>query len=268
MAQPLEKEAALIACCSVSYSHPLARWLLGESFHPGGVALTSQLAQLVDIDANSIVLDAGSGRGASAVHLAKTLECRVIGVTLEPEGVEAGYALARESGVEDKVMFTQGDIQTMDFKPDSFDVVLMECVLSILPRKTETLRRFTEFLKPGGRLALTDVTVGGPLPDHLHNILAVAGCVADARSLEGYGDIVETAELNVDHMQDLSETTRSFLRDVRGKLFIAEAAIALGKLPVGRSLLDEGKRLLRDVEELAAQGTLSYGLIVGRASAT
>lgn len=267
MAQPLE-EAALLACCSISYSHPLARWLLGESFHPGGVALTSQLARLADIDSDSIVLDAGSGRGTSAIHLAKTLDCRVVGVTLEPEGVQAGYALARERGVEDKVTFVQGDIQTMDFEPDSFDAVLMECVLSILPRKTETLRRFAEFLKPGGRLALTDVTVSGPLPDYLHNILAVAGCVADARSLEGYGDIVQASEISINHMQDLSETTRSFLRDIRGKLFVAEAAIVLGKLPVERSLLDEVKRLLTDVEELAKHGTLSYGLIVGRASVT
>ncbi len=267
MASRPNDEEAILACCSASYSHPLARWLLGDSFHPGGVMLTTRLARLADIGPDSTVLDAGSGRGASAVHLAKTLGCRVIGVTLEPEGVDAANDLARQRGVEDRVTFLQGDVQTMDFVPEAFDAVLMECVLSTLPRKSDTLRRLAGFLQPDGRLALTDVTVSGPLPEHLHDILSVAGCVGDARSLDGYRDLAEHAGFVVDHVQDLPETTTTFLREIRGKMLIAEAAIALGKLPIDESLVTEGKRLLTDVEDLAGHGLLSYGLIVGRVPA-
>ena len=99
----------LMACCSATYGHSWARWLLGDSFHPGGRELTSRLAGLMGVQPSSRVLDAGSGMGASAVHLARQIECRVTGVTLEEEGVRAGRELAAHHGVENRVKFhTEG----------------------------------------------------------------------------------------------------------------------------------------------------------------
>ena len=83
----------LNACCAVTYGHPLARALLGDSLHPGGLALTSRLAALMGIGATSNVLDAGSGLGATPVHLAHSKGCRVTAVTLEREGAVAGADL-------------------------------------------------------------------------------------------------------------------------------------------------------------------------------
>ena len=60
-------------CCATTYGHPFASWMLGESFHPGGLELTARLARLAGIGPETAVLDAGSGRGATAVHLAQTL---------------------------------------------------------------------------------------------------------------------------------------------------------------------------------------------------
>ena len=174
-------DASLNACCAVSYGHPLARWLLGESFHPVGLDLTTHLAHIMGIESESILLDAGSGRGASSVHLAKTFDCHVTGITLEEEGVAAGYQLAHHHGVEDRVGFLRGDIQEIDLETESFNSILMECVLSILPRKEATLCRLLNTLRPGGYLGLTDVTVRGPLPPHLQGVLAVAACTGDAR---------------------------------------------------------------------------------------
>ena len=112
------------ACCAVSYGLPWARWLLGDSFHPGGLELTSRLAGLMGIGPGSHVLDAGSGRGASAVHLAESLGCRVTGITLEQEGVDAGQELARSREVEARVDFVQGDLDTFQATDGGFDHVL------------------------------------------------------------------------------------------------------------------------------------------------
>ena len=256
--------AELISCCAVTYGHPVTRWLLGDSLHPGGLALTSRLAGLAEIGPDSTVLDVGSGRGASAVHLAKTIGCRVVGVTVEEDGVNSARELAERDGVGHRATFLMGDIQRVDLEPQSFDAILMECVLSILPDKAATLGRVRGLMKKGGRLALTDVTVSGPLPAELQGLLAVAGCVGDARSLDEYCSLVEAAGFSLEHRQDLRDTVASLLRSVNGKLTMAEIALRLGKLTLSEELLTNGKGYLATAQDLVGKGTLSYGLVLAR----
>lgn len=260
----MEPEPDVLACCAATYSHPSARWLLGDSFHPGGLALTTQLAHLSGIGAESRVLDAGSGLGTSAVHLAKTIGCQVVGITLEEEGVATGRELARQHRVEERVTFFQGDIQEAELELESFDVVLLECVLSIVSGKATMLRRLSDLLRPGGRLGLTDVIANGTLPPELRGVLATAGCVGDARSLEEYCTLVEANGFAVQHAQDLQEVASSFLRQIKGKLLMAEVASKLGKLSVGDGAMKEGKRILLATQDLVSQGVLSYGLAVAQ----
>ena len=257
-------DAAVNACCVVSYTHPVVRWLLGDSLHPGGLALTTRVADLLGIDATSRLLDAGSGRGASAVHLAKTVGCHVTGVTLEEEGVAAGYDLARQHVVEERVSFLAGDIREVALPEGSFDAVLMECVLSILSGKGAALGRLHGLLRPGGRLGLTDVTVQGELPSEFQGVLALAGCVGGAQSLDGYGDLAMVAGFEVELLQDLSSVAATFLRDIRGKLLMAKVAVKLGKFALDGGLLAQGEGLLAMVEALVGEGALSYGLVVAR----
>ncbi len=254
----------LEACCRIGYGHPVTKWLLGDSFHPGGLQLTSTLAGLLGIDSSSRVLDVGSGLGASAVHLADTLGCRVTGVTIEQEGAAAGYDLAKSNGVEGRMTFVQGDIQSAKLEEKPFDFALMECVLSILLDKERALRNVRELLKPRGRLGLTDVTVNGPLPPELEGVLGTAGCIGGARSISEYGDLLSDAGFTVEHTQDRQEAATTFLRDISGKLMMAEVAAKLGKLPIGNPVLSEAKRLLSLAQELVRDGTLGYGLLVAR----
>ena len=244
-------------CCAITYSHPIVGWLLGDSLHPGGLALTTRLASAMGVETGSTVLDAGSGRGASAVHLARTVGCRVTGVTLEDDGVKAGYELARRHGVEDRLSFLQGDLQRLDMEPESFDFVVMECVLSILSDKSAALQRLHSLVRPGGRLGLTDVTVSGSLPGELQGVLATAGCVGGALSLSEYAAMAEEHGFVVERTDECEGEVSSFLRDIRGKLLIAEVAFGLGKLPIGDGLL-------AIVEEQVQLGVLGYGLLVAR----
>lgn len=257
-------ETELAACCAISYSHPATRWLMGDSLHPGGLALTTRLGQLADIGPDSLVLDAGSGQGTSTVHLASTTGCRVVGVTLEEEGVAAGGRLAKGQGLQALVSFRQGNLLEMPLEADSFDVVLLECVLSILPDKPAALNRLRDALRPGGRLAVTDVTVNGPVPVELSGLLAVAGCVGDARPLSEYQDMIQAAGFTIDHTQDLPETASSFIRDIKGKMLMAEVAAKLGKLPIAGDVIQKAREALKAVENLVGQGTLGYGLLVAR----
>lgn len=182
-------ELDLNTCCTSAYGHPWVRWLLGDSFHPGGLDLTSNLGEVMGIGRGSRVLDAGSGVGASAVHLARKFGCHVTGITLEETGVRAGCDLPADQGVEDLVEFTQGNLEECGQVAGGFDFVPVECVLSTLSDKSKALNRLFGLLKSGGTIGISDVTVSGPLPSELRSVLATVGCVGGALSLEGYGAV-------------------------------------------------------------------------------
>ena len=255
-------EQEINVCCAISYSHPLARWLLGDSFHPGGLALTARLGQALGVGAESHVLDIGSGRGVSAVHLAQTFGCKVTGITLESDGIEAGDRLAAQRGVEDRVSFVEGDFLNTSLAPESFDAIIAECVLSILVQKRAAVERIGRLLKHGGRFGLTDVTIDGEMPEDLNEVLTAVSCVGNALPLDGYVSLIREAGLDLISSQDLHEIAGGFLRDIKGKLMVGEIAVALGKVALDRTFLAEVKRLVALTQGLAAQGRLSYGMVV------
>jgi len=199
------------ACYAVTYGHSLARALLGDSLHPGGLALTSRLAVNLRIGAASNVLDVGSGLGATPVHLAQAKGCRVTAVTLEREGVEAGIDLASREGVGERVHFVEGDIMKTDVGARSFDSIVTECVMSIFTDKPAAMRRLVGLLGPDGRIGLTDVTVSGPLPPELSGVLATAGCVGGALSMQGYCDLPTREGMVLEHVEDCWDVAEGFL---------------------------------------------------------
>ena len=252
------------ACCSIIYSHPLATWLIGESFHPGGLALTDELALITGLGPGKRLLDAGCGRGASTVHLAQSTGCEAVGLTLESDGVLRGRQLAEANGVQDSVTFVQDDILRMDTALGEFDVVLMECVLSTLEQKPESLRQLYRITRPGGYIALTDVTVSGKLPQQLLGSIGAALCMADARDLDEYMGMIEQAGFRVREYRSAKEAVHQLIKKIGTRLMIADAAIGLGSLNVDRSLVIEARESLKMAKKLVDDGTLGYGLIVAQ----
>ncbi len=227
-----------------------------------------RVAGAMGLDATSRVLDVGSGQGASAVHLTRTIVCQLVGITLERDGVDGGTALASQHGVADLVTFVQGDILDHGSKPElrqqSFDAVLMECVCSILPDKAAAMRQVNALLRPGDRLGLTDVTVDGALPPALQGVLGVVGCVGDALSLQGYRDLAGAAGLVVEESLDLAETASTFLRNIKGGMLAAEVAVGLGKVQMDRGILDMARPAVDAASDLVRHGTLGYGMVIAR----
>lgn len=252
------------ACCSIIYSHPLATWLIGESFHPGGLALTDELAAFTRLGPGSRLLDAGCGRGVSTIHLAESTGCDAVGLTLESDGVERGVALAAARNVADRVSFVQDDILNVDTSIGEFDVVLMECVLSTLEQKPESLRQLYRITKPDGYIAITDVTVSGRLPEQLRGSIGAALCMADARELDDYMRLVEEAGFKVQEYRSAKEAVHQMIKKIGTRLMIADAAIGLGSLKVDHSLVVEARDALKIASKLVDEGTLGYGLIVAQ----
>ena len=241
-------------------------FLLGESFHPGGLGLTDDLVRAAGVGAADLLLDAGSGRGVSSVHIAEITGCDVTGLTIEAEGVKQGERLAEARGVADRVRFVQGDIMALSPGEQPYDVVVMECVLSALPDKQEALRRIHDVLRPGGVLAITDVTLEGAVPQGLEGVTASALCLAGALPLDEYASVVEAAGFAVQEAHDLPDIVDGFIdRAVKG-LMMAEIAVGLGKLDIAPTTLQPAKAAMKAATGLVNDGRLGYALVVASAS--
>ena len=232
--------------------------------HPGGLELTDRLADLAGVGIDTRLLDAGCGHGSSAVHLASTRGCDVTGVTLEPAGIKAARARAASRGVRTGVRFLNADIRTLPRGIGDFDVAIMECVLSALDRKADTLERIYDVLEPGGRIALSDVTVTGELPEPLSGVIAAALCVADARSLDQYRALVTGAGFEIEHAEDVPGVASEFLDRLHKSLMMADIAVGLGKLDMQRSTIEMVRRILKSSSEVVREGKLGYCVIVAQ----
>ncbi|MEE8517798.1 MAG: methyltransferase domain-containing protein [Dehalococcoidia bacterium] len=257
----------IAACCSTLYGHPLATFLLGGSFHPGGLETTDAMAVAASIGRDHSVLDAGSGRGTTAVHLAETLGCHVTGLTLEREGVEEGLALAEAHGVAHRTEFIQGDLLQSPLPVERYDRVLMECVLSTVSDKPAALGRMRDALRPDGQLALTDVTLRGEVPEELTGAVETALCLGGAMPLETYVGTIEDAGFVVSEATELPGLTESFIGDARKRMALVEIAAGLGKLPVARDMIDDVKRALTTAGAMVADGSLGYCRVVASKAA-
>jgi arsenite methyltransferase len=247
------------ACCAAAYSSPAARFLLGDSFHPGGRDLTARLIRALAVGPGQIVVDVASGPGTSAVQLAAETGCDVIGVDLSPENVAAGVQGAAAAGLAGRARFLQGDAEALPLADATIDGALCECALCTFSDKPAAAGELARLLRPGARLAVSDVTadVEG-LPPELTTLEGWVACVADARPLEDIVRLLEDVGLSVEQTEQHDGALAALLERVRARLDVA------GMLQ--SHLDDEGlaraRQLLAAAEQALSAGSLGYGVVV------
>jgi SAM-dependent methyltransferase len=125
-----------------------------EILHPGGLALTSEVAERSGVNSQSFVLDVAAGTGAPASHLSEVYGCRVVGIELS--GYLVAQAQQRASRQPLSLFFTQGDGQRLPYADDTFDVALSECAVCLMD-KERALQEMLRVVKPGGCVAIHDI---------------------------------------------------------------------------------------------------------------
>jgi arsenite methyltransferase len=235
------------ACCAAAYSSAAARFLLGGSFHPGGPTLTSRLAEALRVGPGDLVVDIACGPGTSALQLARETGCHVVGVDLAPP-----------DAVEDpRVRFVRGDAEALPLANASVDGALCECALCTFPDKPAAARELARVLRPGARLALSDLTARpAELPESLASLQAWVACVADARPLNEIADLLAVAGLDVEQTETHDDALKALLDRVEARLRVA----TLLAVDATRS----ARELLHDVRRAVEAGTLGYGIVIAR----
>ena len=156
---------------------------------------------LASLKAGEVVLDLGSGGGLDCFVAGPKVGAtgRVIGVDMTPEMIGKARdgldAYRRHSGL-DNVEFRLGEIGHLPVADASVDVVISNCVLNLAPDKQQVWREIARVLKPGGRVAVSDLALLKPLPDSvMADVEALVGCVAGAVTVEDMRTMMQSAGL-------------------------------------------------------------------------
>lgn len=141
------------------------------------------------------VLDLGSGAGNDC-FVARAM----VGMDGKVTGLDFSSAMIKKAQQNNErlgflnVGFVEGDIEEMPFSPDSFDVVLSNCVLNLVPDKVRAFSEIYRVLKPGGHFCISDVVLSGELPENLkQEAVMYAGCVAGASLKDDYLEKIRQA---------------------------------------------------------------------------
>lgn len=122
-------------CCATLYESDLTRFLLGDSFHPGGLQLTGELGRMLGLRPAGRVLDVACGKGTTAVFLAKEFGCEVLGIDYGEQNVAAARSVAQADQVDSRVQFERGDAENLPFADRAFDAVICECAFCTFPTR-------------------------------------------------------------------------------------------------------------------------------------
>jgi len=181
-----------------------------------------------------VVLDLGSGGGFDCFLAAARVgpSGRVIGVDMTPEMVERARANAGSGGYAN-VEFRLGEIEHLPVADASVDVVISNCVINLSPDKGAVLAEAFRALRPGGRLAVSDVVAVGEVPDEIRNDPDLySGCVAGAVSRDEYERTLRGAgfaDVRVEVRRDSASLVSQWSSEIRVEDYAAAAHITARK---------------------------------------
>jgi SAM-dependent methyltransferase len=148
---------------------------------------------LASLQPGQTVLDLGSGAGLDCFFAAKKVgeTGHVIGVDMTPEMLERARSSAKRMNITN-VEFRQGYIEDLPVESNTVDVIISNCVINLSPDKSKVFAETFRVLKPGGKLAVSDIVTDGPLPESIKQSLSAwAGCVAGAVEASEYLGMME-----------------------------------------------------------------------------
>jgi len=173
---------------------------------------------LAQLNPGETVLDLGSGGGIDVLLSAKRVgpTGKAYGLDMTDEMLALAEQNKAKSGLNN-VEFLKGEIENIPLPTETVDVIVSNCVINLSGDKNQVLREAFRVLKPGGRLAISDVVVRGEVPQEVRKSIELwVGCVAGALSETEYKDKLaaagfESIDIEVTRVYDVNDA-REFLR--------------------------------------------------------
>lgn len=174
---------------------------------------------LAELRAGETVLDLGSGGGIDVLLSARRVgpTGKAYGLDMTDEMLSLARANQAKAGVTN-VEFLKGDIENIPLPDKSVDVIISNCVVNLAADKRRVLTEAYRVLKPGGRLAISDIVVRGEMPAQVRQSMQLwVGCIAGALSEEEFVTILSEsgfADASIEPTRMYSfEDARAFLQE-------------------------------------------------------
>jgi arsenite methyltransferase len=135
-----------------------------------------------------VVVDLGSGGGLDVLLAARKVgpSGKAIGIDMTQEMIDLARRNAAKSGLSN-IEYHLATIDKLPLLDASVDCVISNCVINLAPDKTAVFREIARVLKPGGRLAVSDIALKRELPHEIgRDLMAYVGCIAGAILIEDY----------------------------------------------------------------------------------
>ena len=184
---------------------------------------------LCPLNSGEVVLDLGSGAGLDVILSARRVgpTGKAYGLDMTDEMLAVANANKAKLGVAN-AEFLKGHIEEIPLPDSSVDVVISNCVINLSADKDAVFREIYRVLKPGGRMAVSDIVLLKPLPESVQqNLAAWTGCIAGALSLDEYKNKLTAAgfaDLDVEIIRIYEPEALSFdpaeTKDAIGSAFI------------------------------------------------
>jgi ubiquinone/menaquinone biosynthesis C-methylase UbiE/Ni2+-binding GTPase involved in maturation of urease and hydrogenase len=241
-----------MSCCAAFYQRDDVLQLLGDSYHPGGPALTKQVVGALSLDADGIILDVACGTGASLRAILADYPVTAVGVDAQATPHH-----------DDRLRILIGDAHAMPFDAGTFDAALCECALSTFVDQPGALREVFRVLRPGGRLAVTDMVLEGTVPESLREWVHSGTCLERALTSDEYLRSFADAGFVVKHHSEENDALRELLRRIKRNLVGWFAAAASGSASsVPRFDLKSARQTLREAQRAVDDGIIRYGVFI------
>lgn len=182
---------------------------------------------LASLQPGQTVVDLGSGAGLDCFFAARKVgeSGKVIGVDMTPEMLNRARESAKRMNLSN-VEFREGFIEEIPVVSNSADVIISNCVINLSPDKQKVFNEAYRVLKPGGKLAVSDIVTSGPLPEFVKQSMAAwAGCVAGAVDAKAYIGMMEAAgfrDISVKPVFFDKQTVDEALENMKDSLDMAE----------------------------------------------
>jgi arsenite methyltransferase len=161
-----------------------------------------------------VVVDLGSGGGIDVFLAAKKVgpTGKAIGIDMTPEMIERARANAVKAGIPN-AEFRLGTIDKLPLENDSVDCLISNCVINLAADKPAVFREMFRVLKPGGRVAVSDIALKRALPDELaKSVSAHVGCVAGAVPVPDYERALRTAGFEAVRVVDTGSDLNAYAK--------------------------------------------------------
>ncbi|RKH37625.1 class I SAM-dependent methyltransferase [Corallococcus sicarius] len=233
----------------------------GDSQQHAMVHTTERMAAAVRLDANTRVLDLGSGYGGPARQLAEHHGCHVVGLNLSPVEIAEAERQTQTSKARERIRYAQGDFHELPFEAETFDIVWSQDSLMYGADKPRILREAFRVLKPGGAFDFTDILANHGLSPEQRERLYARVRTPEMWDVNRYAQELIAAGFMLQRIEDWSEHVAASYAAAR-----AQTLANRGELTqqVGDELINRTLDGLAFWVDMAQRGNVGWALFVAR----